>query len=579
MTCGTGIQAKGSAASFRVATESEGYTCPITDPRVVNMPFNSTTLTLNRALNVSNTLRGNRNPTQPFQGNKDVSGDVVIPVDLKTVGWWFKKLTGAPTTLESVAASKSKATLPATLTIAGGAGAGTFSTGQTLAAVGDRVIYRASAGTARISAFMNTETTPDTVWTLETTRAGGTPAPNITAAVVIGIARNFAAASPGTIGVSAGVLTFSATQVGAVAGRQVLAAGGRRFKLVENTGTNIWTVVDEYGDPAPADLAGGTALDAIEDATLWTHTFKVGATAGLESFVAEKGFTDMGVPMFFRYTGVKAGQFQLTAGGDQELVATISLIGADEEISYQPLSRVDHMTLISSAKPLADISSNAINFTAGGQTAVQVGDLVVYRETTGTLRAGVVVSEDVSNDVFTLEARSGSSTPDATGVTVEAIYPLGDDADLSANLFGDRFHQFDASVAVDSVTRGDVAEMQFSFNNQLDGEQYAIGAGGLRDDIPEGIAETGGSMTTLLKGADLVEAGAEVAELDMTLAFARGDSSLSLRLPESNISAANIPISGPEGIRASYDFQGYLNDDANGSALVVTLVNEQQLYS
>lgn len=60
------------------------------------IPFNTESLTISRAKNTAATLRGTRNPAEPFDGNTAVDGDLVVPVDTSTFGLWLSMLFGTP---------------------------------------------------------------------------------------------------------------------------------------------------------------------------------------------------------------------------------------------------------------------------------------------------------------------------------------------------------------------------------------------------------------------------------------------------------------------------------------------------
>lgn len=64
----------------------------------VILPINSFALTVNRSKNSANTLRGRRDPDEPFDGNVQTSGDIVVPVDSRAFGYWLKLLFGNPNT-------------------------------------------------------------------------------------------------------------------------------------------------------------------------------------------------------------------------------------------------------------------------------------------------------------------------------------------------------------------------------------------------------------------------------------------------------------------------------------------------
>ena len=67
----------------------------------VILPINSFGLNVSRNKNSAQTLTGRRDPVEPFDGNTEVTGDVVVPVDVTAFGYWLKLLLGAPTTTGS----------------------------------------------------------------------------------------------------------------------------------------------------------------------------------------------------------------------------------------------------------------------------------------------------------------------------------------------------------------------------------------------------------------------------------------------------------------------------------------------
>lgn len=70
------------------------------------LPVNSFGLNVSRALNSAQTLTGRRDPVTPFDGNVEITGDIVVPVDTRAFGWWLKLLLGSPTTTSKTVNSK-----------------------------------------------------------------------------------------------------------------------------------------------------------------------------------------------------------------------------------------------------------------------------------------------------------------------------------------------------------------------------------------------------------------------------------------------------------------------------------------
>ena len=89
--------ARGYKTTCLVDYESSFGTAPST-PGGVILPINTFGLNISRNKNSAQTLTGRRDPVEPFDGNTEVTGDVVVPVDTRAFGYWLKLLLGAPTT-------------------------------------------------------------------------------------------------------------------------------------------------------------------------------------------------------------------------------------------------------------------------------------------------------------------------------------------------------------------------------------------------------------------------------------------------------------------------------------------------
>lgn len=90
-------QARGS--SVRLLLDYE--TTYGADPAAVDafiMPVNSIGIEADQRKNSPATLRGSRNPVMPWDGNRDVRGPLVVPVDYTAFWYWLKAMFGAPTT-------------------------------------------------------------------------------------------------------------------------------------------------------------------------------------------------------------------------------------------------------------------------------------------------------------------------------------------------------------------------------------------------------------------------------------------------------------------------------------------------
>lgn len=89
-------RAQGARAQLLLATESVYGTAPASG--FVRMPFATTTLGQEGPLLANELLGYGRDPLAPSQDAKNVDGNVVVPVDPASIGYWLKGLLGVPTT-------------------------------------------------------------------------------------------------------------------------------------------------------------------------------------------------------------------------------------------------------------------------------------------------------------------------------------------------------------------------------------------------------------------------------------------------------------------------------------------------
>ena len=98
------MQAKGESARLLVGFETTFNQLPGT-PNGVILPINTCGLKADQKLNKTSTLRGRRDPAQPYYGFVDASGDTVVPLDGSAMGYWLKALLGQPVSTEKASES------------------------------------------------------------------------------------------------------------------------------------------------------------------------------------------------------------------------------------------------------------------------------------------------------------------------------------------------------------------------------------------------------------------------------------------------------------------------------------------
>lgn len=317
-------QAKGATSRILMDWEDTYKTARAAgDRRPTVVPFNSESIEPTQGLNFSETITGNINPTEPFEGNKDVQGSLTVPVDTEAFGRLMRAAMGAPTsTVESVWTTD--VNQGGTITIS--SGTGTMSVAQTTAAVGDRILYT-SSGT-QYEAYLTAETS-DTEWTVSVDRTASSAAADIAATTIDAIITNEVDAEDRTITISSGTATLSAAQSDAGVGDMIIydIANTRAVCFITAvTSTTVFTVVDGLG-LVPDDCTT-LLVEAIEPKPWFTHTFKIHATDSIPSFILDKKL-DLDTPTYVLILGCKVNSVEIGAtGGDNELLATFNIVGA-----------------------------------------------------------------------------------------------------------------------------------------------------------------------------------------------------------------------------------------------------------
>lgn len=143
----------------------------------------------------------------------------------------------------------------------------------------------------------------------------------------------------------------------------------------------------------------------------------------------------------------------------------------------------------------------------------------------------------------------------------------------------DRINQFQASIKEGGATIGTVLSGDLNINNALDLNQYVVGPGNVRGDIPEGIAAAGGTLKTIFDGTALIEKGISVTESSLELKYTSGANSLTFLFPEIQYDVVDVPVTSAAGLSADLTWKAYKENDAAASIVVITLINSIASYA
>lgn len=121
-----------------------------------------------------------------------------------------------------------------------------------------------------------------------------------------------------------------------------------------------------------------------------------------------------------------------------------------------------------------------------------------------------------------------------------------------------------------------------SIENGLDTDQYSIGGGGIRDDLPEGMVRVSGTLKARFTSLTLYNKAIADTESSLKVTYLFGDGlgsagneSLEFFIPELTYAPNSPVISGPKGVLVDLPFEAYYDNSAEASALQIILKNSQ----
>lgn len=91
------MQATGRRAHVLLDFETT-YNQDPASPNGIKIPFQTAEIKSTQNLNDDETIRNDRNPAQPSRGYIDVNGPLVVPVDVKVIGYLLKAMLNSPVT-------------------------------------------------------------------------------------------------------------------------------------------------------------------------------------------------------------------------------------------------------------------------------------------------------------------------------------------------------------------------------------------------------------------------------------------------------------------------------------------------
>ena len=140
-----------------------------------------------------------------------------------------------------------------------------------------------------------------------------------------------------------------------------------------------------------------------------------------------------------------------------------------------------------------------------------------------------------------------------------------------------RFSQFQGSIKQGGTPLGNVTSASVTYSNNLE-KIETIRDDGKIEGVDPGVASLTGNLAVRYADNTLMNKAKSGEPIDLELAYIIDNSrQLVIQCHEVYLPKPKRSISGPNGIEASYDFQGAFNA-AQGSMVTVTLTNDMENY-
>lgn len=128
----------------------------------------------------------------------------------------------------------------------------------------------------------------------------------------------------------------------------------------------------------------------------------------------------------------------------------------------------------------------------------------------------------------------------------------------------------DGALYIDGTIQGCLSDsLNFSLNNNIDGEFYAIGGSGFRCMVAEGAVDVSGGITTIFKNEDFLTKAMGHTETSVKVKFTSGTDSLEYIFDDAQF-ALSTPEAGAQGAKADFSWTAYKNNATSTMKVVLT---------
>ena len=151
-------------------------------------------------------------------------------------------------------------------------------------------------------------------------------------------------------------------------------------------------------------------------------------------------------------------------------------------------------------------------------------------------------------------------------------------SDSVTELTLDRLNNFQAGLKVDNNAVAVATEVTLDVGFGLDEEGYAIGGGGFRTRINEGLLELSGNMTAFYDDDTYIQKAMNSTITALQIKLTKGGNSLQIDLPEVQFPRRSPSIEGAAGVMQELEYGAFYKTNALGTSIQFTLINETASY-
>lgn len=172
---------------------------------------------------------------------------------------------------------------------------------------------------------------------------------------------------------------------------------------------------------------------------------------------------------------------------------------------------------------------------------------------------------------YELSVAAGSELVQNVSITGSSFVPSATPYDATPTAVAFKRVNFkDGELYIDGVLQGCLSDsLNFSLNNNTDGEFYALGGDGYRCMVTEGVVGVSGSISTIFKNDSFLQKAVDHTETSIEIRFTSGTDMLSYFFDDVQF-ALSSPEAGPQGSKVDFSWSAYKNNAISTMRVVLT---------